>query len=166
MPEDFGPPRPATFADVKRLIQKLNEAGVDYLLIGGYALFAHGYHRATEDIDLLVPMTAETGMRMKQALLALPEKAADEIRPEWFEESGNIRVAGDIVIDILFNAAGETWQTLAGFAETVDLDGVPARTVNLEGLLRTKQSARAKDTADRIVLERALAAIRETGRKP
>lgn len=46
--------RPATIEDVKLLIAALNAQGADYLLIGGYALFAHGYHRATEDIDLLI----------------------------------------------------------------------------------------------------------------
>ncbi len=162
MPEKVSPPRAATFEDVKRLVAKLNEAGVDYLLIGGYALFAHGYHRATEDIDLLVPMTAETGRKLRQALLALPEKAAEEIDPAWFEEPDNIRVAGDFVIDILFNAAGETWRTLSSHAETVDFDGVPARTVNLEGLLRTKQTLREKDAADRAIIERALEAIRRS----
>jgi len=64
--------RPATFDDLKSLIRSLNEQGVDYLLIGGYALFAHGYHRATTGIDVLVPPTVETGERVKQALLALP----------------------------------------------------------------------------------------------
>ncbi|OGA16292.1 MAG: hypothetical protein A3H32_14760 [Betaproteobacteria bacterium RIFCSPLOWO2_02_FULL_63_19] len=155
-------PRPATFHDLKRLVEQLNATGVDYLLIGGYALFAHGYHRATEAIDLLVPMTVETGLKMKQALLALPEQSAKEIDPKWFEEPGNIRVAGEFVIDILFTAAGETWQTLAEYAQTVDLDGVPAKTVNLEGLLLSKQTVREKDALDRSVLERALQEIRNT----
>ena len=39
------------------IIRSLNQRRVDYLLVGGYALFAHGYHRATTDIDLLVPAT-------------------------------------------------------------------------------------------------------------
>ncbi len=47
--------RPATLQDLKKVIQSLNEQNAEYLLIGGYALFSHGYHRATEDIDLLVP---------------------------------------------------------------------------------------------------------------
>ena len=44
--------RPATLEDLKVLLRSLNEHGVDYLLIGGYALAAHGYQRATTDIDL------------------------------------------------------------------------------------------------------------------
>jgi hypothetical protein len=41
--EEFS--RPATLEDLKTLIRALNEQSADYLLIGGYALFAHGYHR-------------------------------------------------------------------------------------------------------------------------
>lgn len=54
----------------------------------------------------------------------------------------------------------EDLKTLKQYAETVDLDGIPIRTVNLEGLLRTKQTMRDKDVADRIILERALETFR------
>jgi len=39
---------------------------------------------------------------------------------------------------------------------TIDLDGVPIRTLNAEGLLKTMQSTREKDCLDREVLERAV----------
>ena len=84
--------RPATVDDLKSLIRSLNEQGVDYLLIGGYALFAHGYHRATTDIDSLVPATREAGERVKRALMVLPDKSAAELDPAWFEEGEVIRV--------------------------------------------------------------------------
>lgn len=53
--------RPATLGDLKLLLRSLNEHGVPYLLIGGYALAAHGYQRATTDIDLVVPATSRAG---------------------------------------------------------------------------------------------------------
>lgn len=49
--------RPATLDDLKTLLRSLNEHGADYLLIGGYALAAHGYQRATINIDVMVPAT-------------------------------------------------------------------------------------------------------------
>lgn len=153
--------RPATLADLKALVAALDAHGVDYLLIGGYALFLHGYHRNTIDIDLLVPADRATGERLRQALMILPDKAARDLDPDWFEEGENIRVADDIVVDILFNACGETFATLSEYAETVDMEGIPVRTVNLEGLLRTKQSLRDKDIPDRAVLEKALALLRQ-----
>lgn len=162
--EEFS--RPATLEDLKTLIRALNEQSAEYLLIGGYALFAHGYHRATTNIDVLVPATQEVGQRVREALMVLPDQAAKDLDPAWFEEGENIRVADAFVVDIMLNASGETYETLMQYAETVELDGLPVRTVNLEGLLRTKQTVRDKDVADRIILERALEMFRQQAKKP
>jgi len=153
--------RPATLEDLKMLLRSLNASGVDYLLIGGYALAAQGYQRATTDIDIVFPATAAAGQRVKDALMILPDQAAKDIEPQWFEEGENIRVADAFVIDIMLNANGQTYETLRRYSQTLDLDGVPVRTVNLEGLLLTKQTMRDKDVSDRLVIERALAIIRQ-----
>ena len=79
---------------------------------------------------------------------------------EWFEEGEGIRLADEIVVDLVFRTCGETFETLRAFEITIDLDGVPLRTVNLEGLLRTKQSARERDVSDRRIIEQALQARR------
>lgn len=153
--------RPASLDDLKALIRTLNEHQVDYLLIGGYALFVHGYHRATTDIDVLVPATIESGTKIKQALMLLPDQAVKDLEASWFEEGENIRVADAFLVDIMLNACGETYDSLKNYAMTVDLEGIPVRTVSLEGLLRTKQTMRDKDVTDRNVLERALTLFRE-----
>lgn len=149
--------RPATLEDLKRLLSALNAERADYLLIGGYALLAHGYARATVDIDLLVPARRDAAAAIQRALLVLPDKSARDLAPEWFEEGEGIRVADEIVVDLVFRTCGETFESLRAFEEIVDLDGVPVRTVNLEGLLRTKQSSRQRDVEDRGIIERALA---------
>ena len=46
-------------------------------------------------------------------------------------------------------------------ALTIDFEGVPVRTLNLEGLLKTKQTSRDKDRLDRLILERALDASKK-----
>src|SRR4030065_637968 len=123
--------RPATINDLKMVIQSLNENKVDYFLIGGYALFAHGYYRATTDIVILVPPTSEQAKRVIKALLVLPERAGEQIHPAWFGEGETIRVADEFVVDLLFNACGETNQTLARYAQIVDLARIPARPLSL-----------------------------------
>ena len=100
--------RPATLEDLKLLLRSLNEHAVEYLLIGGYALAAHGYQRATTDIDLLVRATAESGQRVKDALMILPDRAAKDLEPEWFEHGENSRVADAFVVDVRLNANGHT----------------------------------------------------------
>ncbi len=153
--------RPATLEDFKTLIASLNQQGVDYLLIGGYALFAHGYHRATTDIVVLVPATVDAGRNGRAALRVRPDQAGKDIDPAWVSEGENIRVADAFVVDIMLNACGETYETLKQYSETVDLDGLSIRTVNLEGLLRTKQTMRDKDVVDRAILERALEVLKD-----
>ncbi len=154
--------RPATLDDLKTLLRSLHQHHVDYFLIGGYALAAHGYQRATTDIDILVPASAAAGQRVKDALLILPDHAAREIEPAWFEEGENIRVADAFVVDVLLNANGMTYEALRPYAETIEFEGIPVKTINLQGLLLTKQTLREKDVPDRIVLERALEVLRAT----
>jgi predicted nucleotidyltransferase len=153
---------PASLEDLKRLLTALNEAGAEYLLVGGYALAAHGYQRATTHIDIVVPASPEAGKRIKDALMVLPDQAARDIDPAWFSEGENIRVADALVVDLLLNANGLTYDTLKHYVEIIELDGIPVRTVSLEGLLLTKQTLRDKDASDRIVIEHALDIIRKS----
>jgi predicted nucleotidyltransferase len=154
--------RPATLDDLKQLLKALNETDAEYLLVGGYALAAYGYQRATTGIDIVVPANPEAGKRIKDALMVLPDQAARDIDPAWFSEDENIRVADAFVVDILLNANGLTYDTLKPHVEIIELDGIPVRTISLEGLLLTKQTLRDKDATDRIIIERALEIIRKS----
>lgn len=153
--------RPASVEDLKLLLQALADNGVEYLLIGGYALYALGYQRGTVDIDIVLQPTVEQGARVRRALLMLPQGVAKDIDPAWFPEGETIRVADAFVVDLMFNACGETYQSLLPYALTIDFEGVPVRTLNLEGLLKTKQTSRDKDRLDRLILERALDASKK-----
>ncbi len=152
--------RPATLEDLKKVVRSLNENSAEYILIGGYALFSHGYHRATEDIDLLVPDSSASSKAIIDSLMVLADKESANLKPVWFDEGENIRLADEIVVDLIFKTCGETYESLKPYIEIIDLDGIPLKTLCLEGLIKTKQSMRDKDTMDRIVLERAIAAIR------
>jgi hypothetical protein len=148
--------RPASVDDLKLLLRALDDHGVEYLLIGGYALYALGYQRGTTDIDIVLRPTQEQGARVKQALMLLPDKVSEDLLPEWFVEGETIRVADAFVVDLMFSVCGETYESLLPFAVTIDFEGVAVRTLSLEGLLKTKQSPRDKDKLDRQILERAL----------
>jgi predicted nucleotidyltransferase len=153
--------RAATRNDLLLVLKLLNESGVEYMLVGGYALLAHGYMRATTDIDVLVPGNLDSGRKVIRALMALPNQAAKGMEPEWFTEGGTIRVGDEFMVDVMTNANGHTYEELLNHVETIDLDGTPVRTLDLEGLLLTKQTMRAKDAGDRLAIERALAEIRK-----
>ncbi len=55
------------YETLRRLIGELDENGLDYALIGGLALVAHGYRRFTEDVDIL--MTPEALQVFRERLL-------------------------------------------------------------------------------------------------
>lgn len=65
--------------DLIRICRALNEAGAKYVLIGGFAVLAHGASRFTKDIDLLVDDAPENVARVKQGLAILADNAAGEV---------------------------------------------------------------------------------------
>jgi hypothetical protein len=58
-----------THRALRKIAGKLNELGIDYVVVGGMAMFEHGYRRFTEDVDLLV--TREGLQQIHQALEGL-----------------------------------------------------------------------------------------------
>jgi len=152
--------RPATWDDVKRVARYLDEAGVEYALIGGYALAAHGLARFTEDIDVLVNPSAANSRRWIVALSRLPDGAARELEsdPDVFalQKRYAIRINDEISVDVLPAAAGHSWGDLKPHIVKVDIDGIAVKVLNLEGLLKTKRIPRPKDEADAQAIERAI----------
>jgi predicted nucleotidyltransferase len=152
--------RPATWDDVKLLARLLREENVEYALIGGYAIAAHGFNRFSEDVDILVNPTQENTERWIRALSRLPDGAAKELAEDenFFERDGQyaVRVNDEFTVDVMPAACGHSWSELSRYVEEVNIDGVPIRILGLEGLLLTKEGMRDRDRADHRVLSRAL----------
>lgn len=142
--------------DLHKLLERLQENGVKYILVGGQAVRLHGFNRATEDIDLLVPFDEANGERLIRSLGFL--ESSKDLQPWWFskeanaDEIQNIRVADEFVIDILFSANGETYESLQPFLLHVEIGGVTIPVLNIDGLLQTKTGYREKDAIDREAL--------------
>lgn len=67
-------------SDSLRVIESLNRAGVEYVVIGGVAMNVHGLVRATEDLDLFVRAAPDNIERMKRALRGVwADPAIDDI---------------------------------------------------------------------------------------
>ena len=56
--------------DFKDLLSEFNAQGVEYLVVGAYALAAHGRVRATGDLDVWVRPEAANARRVMEALVA------------------------------------------------------------------------------------------------
>lgn len=167
MEEDEQYTRPATWDDVVHTCHLLNKEGVEYILIGGYAIFAHGFNRQSDDIDILVNPTLENQKKWVFALSQLPDKAAKELENEGnvFEPDYTmaIRINDDVTIDVMPSACGKNWEAMRKYAETIHSGGIDIPVLSIEGLLLTKQGIRPKDQLDRTVLERTLEIRKDKG---
>lgn len=141
---------------VLKLLERFREEEVEYVLVGGQAVRLNGFLRATEDVDVLLKTTRENGERVKRAMSFL--ESSRELDPAWFEpqsdEVENIRVADELIVDLLFAANRETYESMQPFVRELLVEGVSIRVLNIDGLLRTKTDYREKDVLDKQVLRR------------
>lgn len=145
--------RPPTIDDVRRVCRALDEAGARYVLIGGFAVILHGGERTTKDIDLLVDPEPENVERLKRALSVLEDDAASEIAPDDLQKYRVVRVADEVMVDLLAVACDVTWSEASVSAVQIDLQGTPVTYADVATLIRTKQTVRPSDAADRAWLE-------------
>lgn len=138
--------RPPTIDDLVSICRRLNDAGAKYILIGGFAINYYGLPRATEDIDLLVDPSADNISKIKEALSFLPDNAIEEIAPDDVEKYAVVRVADEIVIDLLKKACEMTYKE-AG-VEYFKFKGVNIPIADISTMIKTKQGIRPRDKED------------------
>jgi hypothetical protein len=152
----------------RALLIALAEANVRFVVIGGHAVAAHGYERATRDVDIVFSTDHETCERLAELLRHLEAsiRAADLPAPgglitaEWLSAGGHFVFATvHGVLDALSWVAGLDYATLDSRALTAELaDGTRLRICSYEDLVALKQAAdRPRDREDL----RELAALRE-----
>lgn len=155
--------RPAAWEDVIALARLLNRHGARYVLVGGYALAAHGYVRMTEDIHIAVDPHEENAQSWILALSQLPDGAARELEGEADPFEGDhlhaIRINDEFTVDVLPAVAGVPWEELEGHIEWMELEGERIPVLDLPGLLKTKHGLRPKDQQDAAILREALARL-------
>jgi len=150
-------PRDPESGDLLRICAALNEVGARYIVIGGMAMVLHGFNRGTEDIDLLVDRTVENVALLRKALSILPDNAVQQVADSDIEEFGVVRVADEVVVDLMGSACGIDFQSAINEIEWREMEGVRIPFASPGLLLRTKQTVREKDEIDRSFLKRLLA---------
>jgi predicted nucleotidyltransferase len=128
----------------------LNSGGVEYLIVGGYAVSFHGYPRTTADLDLWVSTAPANAARLSSALLAFgfPSAAVQSVdltQPDRVIRMGN----PPLRIEILTGVSGLRFD--AAYARRVQavIDGAPVNVIALEDLKTNKRAAgRPRDLND------------------
>lgn len=147
-------------ADQERMLAVLDAHGVDFIVIGGVAVIAHGYPRLTIDVDILPSPDRGNLARLAAALRELGAHAVgshgeplplDLSHPDSLAV-GNYFLSTDAGALDLFNGPHpdlKRYRRLAGDAIDVRLEGLTMRIVSKDDLLAMKREAgRPKDLAD------------------
>jgi hypothetical protein len=136
--------------DFKEFLNLLNAKGVEYLLIGGYAVGYHGYPRATNDIDIWVAIKPKNAERL---VAVLREFGFDtpELTPDLFLKENSIVRMGipPMRIEVATTISGVNFDEC--YAERIvdSVDDVKANIISLRHLKLNKQaSGRFKDLND------------------
>lgn len=139
--------------DVLRVIRSFNEAGVDYVVVGGVAVNLHGLVRATEDLDVFVRPDADNIKRLRMALSSVwDDPSIEEITAEDLcGDYPAVRYGppeGNLYLDILTRLGKVTaFEDIE--VETKKVEGLEVRVATPRALYRMKRdTVRPIDRAD------------------
>ena len=137
------------------MLRCLNKAGVDYIMVGGWAVNLHGYVRATIDLDIWILADQENARKVYAALGEFGAPLG-QVKPEDFAQDGTIFQIGvaPCRIDVINKIDGGKYAEASPRAIQKTIEGVPVRIISREDLIVNKRaSGRTKDLADAEILE-------------
>jgi hypothetical protein len=136
--------------DYRDMLSAFSDEKVEYLLVGAYALAAHGYVRATGDIDLWIRPDKKNAQRVMRALRQFGAPLS-QVSEDDFVEPGIVLQLGvePRRIDILTAIDGvdfeEAWQA----REEIQVEGVSVYVIDKVHLAKNKEATgRAQDKFD------------------
>jgi hypothetical protein len=154
-------PREPTVEDLRDLCRELNKRGARYVVVGGFAMFASGYNPRTMDVDLIVARDRDNEGEIFGALSTLPDNAVRELLPGELQKYNVIRVADEVVVDLMGSAGGIDYDQAARDVVVRELDDVPIPFASPR--LLWQMTHREKDAADLLFLRHWFA---ERGEQP
>ena len=136
--------------DFVEMLAALSAAGVEFLVVGAYAMAAHGLPRATGDIDIWVRPTRPNAERVMQALKAFGAPRFDLTIEDLLRADTVFQIGiAPSRIDILTGITGVPFDDAWPNRLTVSIDQHPVPVIGLADLMRNKAATgRPKDHAD------------------
>ena len=136
--------------DFRDLLSEFNAHGVEYLVVGAYALAAHGRVRATGDLDIWVRPAPDNAARVRKALAAFGAPVRDLTETDLIQPGLVFQIGiAPLRIDILTGIDGVEFADAWAARITTRFAGHPVAVLSIEHLIRNKRTVgRAQDLAD------------------
>jgi hypothetical protein len=136
--------------DFKELLELLNSHGVEYLIVGGYALALHGAPRYTGDMDIYVKADQQNARRILEALhefgfASVGLEMDDFTSPDQIVQLG----VPPVRIDLITSLSGVEWEEASSGSVVTAYGGVPVHILGRAEFVRNKKAVgRKQDLAD------------------
>lgn len=136
--------------DFREFIELCLSKEVEFLVVGGFALFVHGAPRFTEDIDLFIRRSDENATRIFAVLEAFGFGNVGIARGDFLEADQVIQLGRPPNrIDILTTISGVSWEEAWASRVPLEIFGAKCFAIGREQLLKNKKAAgRSKDAWD------------------
>ena len=136
--------------EFRQFLASLNRAGVEYLLVGGYAVNHYGYHRFTEDIDFWIAVTDENFNRLLAAVRDFFGEDLGGLDKKFLQENESVFFGGvPNKIEVFKHCSGLEFADAYARRQETTIDGEPVKLISLADLkINKRASGRNKDLAD------------------
>jgi len=140
----------------REFIELLENHGVEYLVVGGYAVGYHGFPRYTGDLDIFVGISESNAKKIPIVFSEFGFSDLGLEESDFLEDEIVIEVGREpMKIQVLTGIDGVTFDECYNKRVVYDSDGLKVPFIGIESLLKNKKaSPRAKDKIDYEELKR------------
>jgi len=144
--------------DYKDMLSALLDESADFILVGAYALAAHGFPRATLDMDLWVRPSHDNAQKVCNALASFGAPLSQVSAADFEKEDMVVQIGvAPRRIDLVTGISGLTYDDAWRGAIVRDIEGIRVRILSMPDLIRNKlASGRPKDIEDAKLLQKHL----------
>ncbi len=154
-------------SDFPSLLRRLIGAGVDFIVVGGYAGVVHGCTLLTQEIEICCNFSPGNLLALQEAIADLhpvhrmtPGRQPLELTAENAGQFRNLYLDTDLgYLDCLSEIQGlGGYDEVAKASQTIEIDGLPLRVLTIDALIVAKEAMNRPRDREAI---RQLRAIKE-----
>lgn len=136
--------------EFRGFLECLNRAGVEYLLVGGFAVNHFGYHRFTEDIDLWIAASDDNFERLLNTVRLFFGEDLPGLDMNFLKNNETLYLGRvPTKIEVIQKASGVKFSEAYPNRIETEIEGTPVKMISLADLRANKKaSGRYKDLAD------------------